>query len=61
MRNQRYENKKQERNSWENYNDDFGKKHKMTSHKNERNWKNKLLKDDDDKIDEIFFRFDDEN
>ncbi|MEZ5068905.1 MAG: hypothetical protein R2847_10650 [Bacteroidia bacterium] len=39
MRNQRFENKKQERNTWHDYNDNIAKKHKMASHKNERNWK----------------------
>ncbi|KXK46108.1 MAG: hypothetical protein BWX95_01928 [Bacteroidetes bacterium ADurb.Bin141] len=61
MRNQRFENKKQERNTWHDYNDNIAKKHKMASHKNERNWKNKLFKEDDDKIDDNFFHFDDEN
>ncbi len=59
MRNQRFEQKKSAKNDWDN-DDRMNKKHKMSGHRDERNWKNKILKEEDDEIDDQFFHFDDE-
>ncbi|MEI2758883.1 MAG: hypothetical protein V9G42_05535 [Bacteroidia bacterium] len=59
MRNQRFEQKKSIKDHWET-DDHHAKKHKMTNHREEKNWKNKILKEEDDDLDENFFQFDDE-
>lgn len=59
MRDQRFENKKADRYQWEDNSENSRRKQKMANHKDERNWKNKLLKDDDEEIDDNFLRYDD--
>lgn len=59
MRNQRVEQKKSIKDNWEtdNY---HAKKHKMSNHREEKNWKNKILKEEDEVTDEDFFRYDED-
>jgi hypothetical protein len=58
MRNQRFENKKSQKSFLGNDEDKTGRKLKTSAVRVEKNWKNKLMQDDDS-IDEDFFHYDD--
>jgi len=47
MRNQRFEQKKSIKDHWET-DGHHAKKQKMANHREEKNWKNKILKEEDD-------------
>lgn len=59
MRNQRFEQKKSIKDHWET-DGHHAKKQKMANHREEKNWKNKILKEEDEVTDEDFFRYDED-
>jgi hypothetical protein len=60
MRNQRFENKKSQKSSFQDSEENLGKRHKSFDHKENKNWKNRLIQNDEDENDEDFFHFDED-
>ncbi len=61
MKNHKFENKKnkQDFNEWQ---DGDSKHHKMSSHRENKNWKNHLLdSNEEDEVDENFFHYDEDD
>jgi len=59
MRNQRFENKKSQKSSFQDSDENLGKRHRSSDHKESKNWKNRLMQDEEEE-DEDFFHFDED-
>ncbi len=61
MRNQRFENKRSQKNHFQEADQQHGKKHRSADGKDSKNWKNKLFTDaDEEDADDDFFQYDED-
>ncbi len=60
MRNQRFENKKSQKSSFQDSEESLGRRHRSSDHKESKNWKNRLMQNEEEGDDEDFFHFDED-